>query len=133
MPRFGKKSMSKLETCHEDLQQVFYQVIKHFDCSVLEGHRGEELQNKYFNEGKSKVKFPKGKHNANPSNAVDVVPWPVDWDDTDRMYYFAGFVKGIAAMLDIPLRWGGDWNDNTEVKDTGFKDLPHFELKKTNN
>tara|TARA_R100001594_G_scaffold29316_2_gene54810 strand:- start:996 stop:1397 length:402 start_codon:yes stop_codon:yes gene_type:complete len=133
MPRFGKKSMSKLETCHEDLQQVFYQVIKHFDCSVLEGHRGEELQNKYFNEGKSKVKFPKGKHNANPSNAVDVVPWPIDWDDTDRMYYFAGFVKGIAAMLDIPLRWGGDWNDNTEVKDTGFKDLPHFELKKTNN
>ena len=129
MPRFGKKSMSKLETCHEDLQQVFYQVIKHFDCSVLEGHRGEELQNKYFDEGKSKVKFPKGKHNANPSNAVDVVPWPIDWDDTDRMYYFAGFVKGIAAMLDIPLRWGGDWNDNTEVKDTGFKDLPHFELK----
>jgi peptidoglycan L-alanyl-D-glutamate endopeptidase CwlK len=129
MPKFGKKSMSKLETCHEDLQQVFYQVIKHFDCSVLEGHRGEELQNKYFDEGKSKVKFPKGKHNANPSNAVDVVPWPIDWDDTDRMYYFAGFVKGIAAMLDIPLRWGGDWNDNTEVKDTGFKDLPHFELK----
>ena len=133
MPKFGKKSMSKLETCHEDLQQLFYQVIKQFDCSVLEGHRGEELQNKYFNEGKSKVKFPKGKHNANPSNAVDVVPWPIDWDDTDRMYYFAGFVKGIAAMLDIPLRWGGDWNDNTEVKDTGFKDLPHFELKKTNN
>ena len=133
MPKFGKKSMSKLETCHEDLQQVFYQVIKHFDCSVLEGHRGEELQNKYFNEGKSKVKFPKGKHNANPSNAVDVVPWPIDWDDTDRMYYFAGFVKGIAAMLDNPQRWGGDWNDNTEVKDTGFKDLPHFELKKTNN
>tara|TARA_R100001510_G_C7654000_1_gene212534 strand:+ start:1009 stop:1401 length:393 start_codon:yes stop_codon:yes gene_type:complete len=129
MPKFGKKSISRLETCHEDLQQVFYQVIKHFDCTVLEGHRGEELQNKYFDEGKSKVKFPKGKHNANPSNAVDIVPWPVDWDDTDRMYYFAGFVKGIAAMLDIPLRWGGDWNDNTEVKDTGFKDLPHFELK----
>lgn len=129
MPKFGKKSISRLETCHEDLQQVFYQVIKHFDCTVLEGHRGEELQNKYFDEGKSKVKFPKGKHNASPSNAVDIVPWPVDWDDTDRMYYFAGFVKGIAAMLDIPLRWGGDWNDNTEVKDTGFKDLPHFELK----
>ena len=129
MPKFGKKSISRLETCHEDLQQVFYQVIKHFDCTVLEGHRGEELQNKYFNEGKSKVKFPKGKHNADPSNAVDIVPWPVDWEDTDRMYYFAGFVKGIAAMLDIPLRWGGDWNDNTEVKDTGFKDLPHFELK----
>ena len=133
MPYFGRRSKKNLATCDKKLQKVFNEVIKHIDCSVLEGHRGEELQNKYFNEGKSKVKFPKGKHNANPSNAVDVVPWPIDWDDTDRMYYFAGFVKGIAAMLDIPLRWGGDWNDNTEVKDTGFKDLPHFELKKTNN
>ena len=86
-------------------------------------------QDKYFNEGKSKLKFPHGKHNADPSNAVDVVPYPVDWEDTDRMYYFAGFVKGIAAVMGIPIRWGGDWNDNTEVKDTNFKDLPHFELR----
>ena len=129
MPKFGKRSMSKLETCHEDLQQIFYQVIKHFDCTVTEGHRGEEAQNKYFEEGKSKVKFPKGRHNSYPSRAIDVAPYPIDYNDLDRFYYFAGFVKGVAAMLDIPIRWGGDWNDDTQVKDTGFKDLPHFELK----
>ena len=129
MPKFGSTSIKRLETCHEDLQQIFYQVIKHFDCSILEGHRGEEKQNKYFDEGKSKVRFPKGRHNANPSRAVDVAPYPIDWDDLDRFYYFAGFVKGIAAMLDIPIRWGGDWDNDTQVKDTGFKDLPHFELK----
>tara|TARA_R100000808_G_scaffold8593_2_gene24306 strand:+ start:1305 stop:1694 length:390 start_codon:yes stop_codon:yes gene_type:complete len=129
MPKFGKRSMSKLETCHEDLQQIFYQVIKHFDCTVTEGHRGEEEQNKYFEEGKSKVKFPKGRHNSYPSRAIDVAPYPIDYNDLDRFYYFAGFVKGVAAMLDIPIRWGGDWNDDTQVKDTGFKDLPHFELK----
>ena len=87
-------------------------------------------QDKYYKEGKSKLKFPHGKHNANPSNAVDVVPYPVDWEDTDRMYYFAGFVKGVAAVMGITIRWGGDWNDNTEVKDTNFKDLPHFELRR---
>ena len=129
MPKFGSTSIKRLETCHEDLQQIFYQVIKHFDCSILEGHRGEEKQNKYFDEGKSKVRYPKGRHNANPSRAVDVAPYPIDWDDLDRFYYFAGFVKGIAAMLDIPIRWGGDWDNDTQVKDTGFKDLPHFELK----
>ena len=130
MPKFGKTSKRRLNTCDEDLQELFEVVVKYFDCSVLEGHRGKELQDKYFDEGKSKVKFPKGKHNANPSNAVDVVPYPVDWKDTDRMYYFAGFVKGVAAFMGIPIRWGGDWNDDTQVKDTGFKDLPHFELRR---
>ena len=130
MARFGKKSMSRLNTCDEDLVELFEKVVEFFDCSVLEGHRGEILQNKYFDEGKSKLKFPKGKHNDYPSNAVDVVPYPVDWEDTDRMYYFAGFVKGIAHMMEIPIRWGGDWDDDTEVKDTGLKDLPHFELRR---
>jgi len=129
MPKFGSKSKQRLSTCHEDLIDLFNEVIKYFDCSVLEGHRNEEDQNKYFEEGKSKVKFPKGKHNASPSNAVDVVPYPVDWNDTDRMYYFAGIVKGIAATMEINIRWGGDWNNDTQVKDTKFKDLPHFELK----
>ena len=129
MPRFGSRSRKNLNTCHEDLQELFNEVIKFFDCTVIQGHRGEEEQNKYFKEGKSKVKYPNGRHNANPSNAVDVVPYHIDWEDTDRMYYFAGFVKGIAYKMGIPIRWGGDWNDNTEVKDTNFKDLPHFELR----
>ena len=129
MPRFGSRSRKNLETCDEDLQALFSEVIKYFDCTVIQGHRGKEEQNKYFDEGKSKVKYPNGRHNASPSNAVDVVPYPIDWEDTDRMYYFAGFVKGVAANIGIPIRWCGDWNDNTEVKDTNFKDLPHFELR----
>jgi len=129
MPKFGSKSKQRLSTCDEDLIDLFNEVIKYFDCSVLEGHRNEEDQNKYFKEGTSKVKFPKGKHNASPSNAVDVVPYPVNWDDTARMYYFAGIVKGIAETMEINIRWGGDWDNDTEVKDTKFKDLPHFELR----
>ena len=95
MAKFGKTSQKKLNSCEEDLKRLFSEVVKHFDCSVLEGHRGEELQNKYYDEGKSKLKFPKGRHNAYPSKAVDVVPYPIDWNDTDRMYYFSGFVKGL--------------------------------------
>jgi len=129
MPRFGRRSRKNLETCNEDLQELFNEVIKYFDCTVIQGHRGKEEQNKHFDEGRSKVKYPNGRHNASPSNAADVVPYPIDWKDTDRMYYFAGFVKGIAFKMGIPIRWGGDWNDNTEVKDTNFKDLPHFELR----
>ena len=129
MPRFGKRSMQRLNTCDEDLIALFKEVVKYFDCSVLEGYRGEEKQNKYFNEGKSKLKYPKGRHNRKPSNAVDVVPYPVDWNDREQMTYFAGFVKGVAYKMGIPIRWGGDWNNNNDLKDNNFDDLPHFELR----
>jgi hypothetical protein len=43
MPKFGRKSRNQLSTCHEDLQALFEEVVKYFDCSVLEGHRGEVM------------------------------------------------------------------------------------------
>ena len=129
MPKFGRRSKKRLKTCDEDLIFLFEEVVKYFDCSVIEGHRGKRLQNKYFKQGKSKLKFPDGNHNKKPSKAVDVVPYPIDWKDRERMTYFAGFVKGMAAVLGIPIRWGGDWNSDTQVKDNNFDDLPHFELR----
>ena len=128
MPAFGKASQEKLATCDPRLQKVFNEVIKHFDCTVIEGHRGEAAQNKAFAEGESKLKYPQSKHNKTPSLAADVLPYPIDWNDTNRMRYFAGFVVGIAATMGIKIRWGGDWNQNTELKDNSFNDLPHFEL-----
>ena len=53
MPKFGSSSKRRLATCDERLQKVFNEVIKHVDCSVLCGHRGEYDQNKAFEEGKS--------------------------------------------------------------------------------
>ena len=128
MPRFGKRSRERLATCDERLQRVFNEVINYVDCSVLEGHRGEERQEKLFKDGKTKVHYPNGRHNASPSRAADVVPYPVDWDDRERFHLFAGFVLGIAYSMDISLRWGGDWNQNFEVDDNQFDDFPHFEL-----
>ena len=55
MPKFGKKSKLRLLTCDYRLQEVFKEVIKKVDCSVLEGHRNEERQNKLFKEGKLKL------------------------------------------------------------------------------
>jgi peptidoglycan L-alanyl-D-glutamate endopeptidase CwlK len=128
MAKFGKRSKERLATCDKRLQQVFNEVIKHVDCSILEGHRSEERQNKLFEEGKTKVKYPKGRHNSSPSRAVDVTPYPVDWDDRERQTLFAGFVIGIARSMDIRLRWGGDWDMDFQVMDNRFDDFPHFEL-----
>jgi len=128
MPRFGKRSNVNLASCDERLQKIFNKVIQHVDCSVLEGHRGEERQNKLQEEGKSKVRYPDGRHNASPSNAVDVAPYPIDWDDRERFHLFAGFVLGVANGMGYTLRWGGDWNMNFEVDDNKFDDFPHFEI-----
>ena len=73
MPRFGKTSKRRLATCHEDLQEILNEVIKYFDCSVLCGHRGEADQNKAYESGHSKVKWPNGRHNKKPSIAVDIL------------------------------------------------------------
>ena len=129
MPRFGKRSKQRLSTCDERLQEVFNEVIKYVDCSVLEGHRGKERQNQLYKEGKTKVTYPKGRHNASPSLAVDGAPYPIDWNDRERFTLFAGFVIGMANRMGYTLRWGGDWNMNFEVNDNKFDDFPHFEIK----
>ena len=129
MPYFGTKSKKRLITCDIRLQKVFNEVIKHVDCSILEGHRDKDRQNKLYVEGKTKVKYPNGRHNRQPSSAVDVTPYPVDWKDRERQTLFAGFVMGVASQMDINLRWGGDWDQDFQVVDNRFDDFPHFELK----
>lgn len=129
MARFGKRSKERLSTCDTRLQAVFNEVIKHVDCSVLEGHRSGERQDKLYDEGRTKVKFPNGRHNKKPSRAADVTPYPVDWKDRERQTLFAGFVLGIANGMGINLRWGGDWDQDFMVHDNMFDDFPHFEVK----
>jgi peptidoglycan L-alanyl-D-glutamate endopeptidase CwlK len=130
MPKFGRTSKKRLVTCKEDLQILFNEVVKHFDCSVLVGYRGRNEQDTAYESGHSKVKWPNGKHNSNPSLAVDVAPYPIDWDDRERFIYFGGFVKGCAYQLGLPLRWGGDWDNDSQLSDNKFDDLVHFELVK---
>lgn len=134
MPAFSNSSLNKLSTCHKDLQILFNEVIKHFDCTVLEGFRDKDTQNKAFDDGKSKLQWPNGKHNSNPSNAVDVAPYPIDWNDRQRFYFFAGRVLGVADALKDQgkmthsIRYGGDWNGDNQLNDNKFNDLVHFEL-----
>jgi hypothetical protein len=128
MPEFGKRSRTNLMTCDRRLQDLLGYVVEHFDCAVICGHRTREEQEKAFREGRSKARFGRSRHNTLPSKAVDVVPWPLDWSDRERFHHFAGFVLGVAATKGIDLRWGGDWDRDTEVQENAFDDLPHFEL-----
>lgn len=128
MPKFSQRSMDRLYTCHPQIIELMEEGIKHFDFTVLEGHRGEEAQNQAYDEGKSQVRFPLSKHNRNPSCAIDIAPYPIVWTELRPFYYLGGFIRGLAIQMNIPIRWGGDWNGNFKVGDQGFIDLPHYEL-----
>ncbi len=139
--RFGKTSTARLCSCHPDLQTIFNEVIKVMDCTIVCGHRNEADQQAAYNAKPqlSKVQYPNSNHNTYPSLAVDVAPYDatirnIDWGDTNRFYYFAGRVMEVARRLREEgkilhdLRWGGDWDRDTEVDDQTFIDLPHYEL-----
>ena len=132
MPRFGKRSKQRLEGVHPDLVKVLEEVCKYFDITVIEGLRSQERQDQLVAEGKSKTKF--GKHVQ--GLAVDVCPYPIDWDARDDFHYLGGFVLGIASQMGVDVRWGGDWSSSSlkqeqrTTKDNNFDDLVHFELRK---
>jgi len=124
MPSFSDRSLARLNSTDERLVRVFTEVVKHFDCTILEGKRTVDRQKMLVAQGKSKTM--NSKHLT--GKAVDVAPYPIDWNDRERFTYFAGYVMGIAAKMGIKLRWGGDWARDTQVSNNSFDDLPHFEI-----
>jgi len=135
MPAFSQSSINKLATCDKKLWDLFQEVVKHFDCIILCGHRGEAEQNEAFENHFSQLKFPDSLHNKQPSLAVDVAPYiggrPI-LNDREAACIFAGRVLQQADILGTPIRWGGDWNGNGLTTDNKFQDLFHFELKPLN-
>ena len=130
MPRLGRKSNERLEGVDEKLVHLLNEVCVYFDITVIEGKRSQERQNQLVAEGKSKTKF--GKHVE--GRAVDIAPYPIDWNARDDFHYLGGWVLAIANKLGYKIRWGGDWNASSKfkgqrtTKDNSFDDLVHFEL-----
>ena len=138
MAAFGITSNRRLDTCHPDLQLIFWKMVCKFDCTILQGHRGERAQTLCYLSELSSVKWPDSKHNKTPSMAVDCGPWfkgiGMPWNDINQICYFAGRVMELAEQMflageiDYILRWGGDWNQNNLIRDQKLMDYVHFEL-----
>lgn len=124
----GATSLMRLSTCDERIKSIVLEVSKHFNVTVLEGHRGQAAQDLAVQQGRSKTPWPTSKHNSMPSKAVDIAPYPIDWSDTARFHLLAGAMLLVASQQGVKLRYGGDFNRNGNLKDDAFKDLPHFEI-----
>ena len=135
--RFGKRSRKALVTCHHLLQYVFKTALATglIDIAIIEGRRDKARQNRLYAIGKSKLQWPKSKHNVlvshAPSMAVDAAPYvngKVSWNK-DHCIFLAGVVLATAKRLKVPVRWGGNWDmDGEPVTDQDFQDLVHYEL-----
>lgn len=136
MPKFGRRSRERLKGVDSKLVNVLNEVVKYYDITVIEGLRTQERQDELIAKGLSKAKY--SKHTQ--GKAVDISPYPIDWDARDDFHYLGGFILGIATQMGVNVRWGGDWSspsldkdvmsgkEQRTTKDNGFDDLVHFEL-----
>ena len=138
MPSFSQRSLQRLETCDERLQKLFKEVVKYYDCSIIEGYRSPERQKELVAQGLSKTL--NSRHNRKPSLAVDVIPYPFkssDWHNMKRFYHFQGFVLSTLIQMQrdgrldasFELRCGLDWDSDLDLDDQSFFDGPHYELR----
>ena len=116
--KLGTRSLQNLSGVHPDLVAVVKRAITitEQDFTVIEGVRNINRQRELVKKGASTTM--NSRHLT--GHAVDMVPWPVDWNDLERFEVVSVAMKTAAEELDIPIVWGGDWKS--------FYDAPHFEL-----
>jgi len=158
MYSFGRGSSLRREGLCVELQETADAAIKIIDFSIVCGIRFQDKQDLAFKNGTSHLKWPESKHNittARPlAEAIDIWPYippfgalsghpaqiarialiyNIDVQRAQEFVYeafarLAGVFQACAIMKGHKTIWGGDWNNNGNLLDQKFNDLPHHEL-----
>ena len=140
--KLSERSLNSLKGVNPNLVKVVERAIEltEQDFLVLEGVRSKEQC--YINYGKGRtaaqcsakgvpIKYAQPNLSKvtwlnNPlaskhvtGNAVDLVPYPINWNTISKFTTISKAMKQAAKELGVDLEWGGDWTK---------KDYPHFEL-----
>lgn len=144
----GKKSLLKGEGVNPDLWRVVTCAANlaeaDEDFTVLEGVRTREQMMANYGKGRTAGQIAKfgipaqyakptaakvtwlnnpfmSNHRAQPGGgrAVDLAPWPIDWNDLGRFRKIAALMKRAAEIEGVEISSGADWKT---------KDWPHHEL-----
>lgn len=128
--KLGQRSLDRLKGVNPSLVAVFKRACETmpFDVTVLEGLRSYERQQELLKKGATKVSV--SRHMS--GNALDIAPYPIDWNDLERFRILAKHMFSAAQELGITIRWGATWLSHYEepIKWAKFLDAPHFELPK---
>jgi peptidoglycan L-alanyl-D-glutamate endopeptidase CwlK len=154
----GTRSLSRLEGIHPDLLRVVKRAAAMAtpaqDFTVLEGVRSKEQCWVNYGKGRSpaecsakgvpavyamphagKVTWLNDPLNSKHckqaddfGHAVDLAPFPIDWNDLARFDAQAKLVLAAAKVEGVAIRWGADWDADGKPREKGETDSPHFEL-----
>lgn len=134
----GARSLERLKGVHPDLVRVIKHAIaiSSQDFSVLEGVRSLARQKELYAKGRTapgpKVTWTmNSKHRKQADgfgHAVDLVPFPLDWNTTSKFNAIADAVFRAAEAEGVAIRWGADWDRDGKPRERGESDSPHFEV-----
>ena len=114
MPSYSPSSKEKFDTLCPELKDTMSTVLERYDHTIFCGHRGEAAQNEATANGTSTKKWPDGKHNRLPSDAVDAGPvyrgapkGGIDWRTDKELMISAqnGDWEVFKAILENIKRW----------------------------
>ena len=131
--KLGKTSLARLQGVDETLVNVVKRAIEisEVDFTVLEGVRTLERQRELYAQGRTepgKIVTWTMKSRHIEGKAVDLVPYPLDWNDLEKFNKIKDAMFQAARELDVNLRWGADWDGDGNYRENGEYDSPHFEI-----
>lgn len=131
--KLSKTSLSRLSGVDETLVNIVKRAIEisEIDFSVLEGKRTLERQSQLYAQGRTapgKIVTWTMKSKHIDGKAVDLVPYPLDWNDLSKFDKIKNAMFAAAKEQDVNLRWGADWDGDGNYREKGETDSPHFEI-----
>lgn len=149
----GAKSIASLDGVHSSLAGVVRRAIEITtqDFMVLEGVRTEKRQRELYGKGRTKDELRaegvdpslaqpgvksvtwtlKSNHFVQADgfgHAVDLVPYPVDWNTLSKFDAIADAMMKAADELGVSIRHGADWDMDGKRRERGESDNPHWEI-----
>ena len=149
--KLSERSLKSLEGVDPDLVKIVKRAIEitEQDFIVIEGLRTKEQMMINYGKGRTvaqlavhgipasyaKPKEAKVTWLNNPfasnhakGKAVDIVPYPVDWNDVKKLDKIAKAMFASAKEFGVSIRWGADWDNDGNYREKGETDSPHFEI-----
>ena len=139
--RFSALSRSRLKGVHPDLIRVVDRalMLSSVDFMVIEGVRTPERQRALYAQGRTKpgrivTWTRRSRHLVQADgfgHAVDLAPYPLDWEGPARFPKFDAIARAMFAAADdlnVAVRWGADWDRDGKSRERGESDSPHWEL-----
>lgn len=129
--KFSQRSIDNLKGVHPKLVKVVERALSYkiMDFAVTAGVRTLQQQQDLYEQGRSLpgpivTNTMKSDHLINPvtgfGHAVDIHPFPINYNDTARYNLLAALMFRAAAEEGVSIDWGGFWKK--------FKDLPHYAI-----